>query len=367
MAVKQGDVMHAAVRPWVTAGVAIVGASVIAVTPVAPAPQALMPQVAIPEVHLPAVQLSASIIDIFTFPAFRQYVLNQIDDLVTLGVGLGGSAAGLGQSIAAIPSTLVTATQQVLSGDLLGALTTFETYLVGSLVAIGEPTLAAIIERRQRVLAVSEALQEAVPAALIGLGTGIFAAVDGVLRSSIIAGQGVVDALLPLNLGNLVNALVGGTQLVLGSLADGGQNIVDAIVFAQRTIATALAAQPAATATAFSAKVSSAEVSDVPDLSRTTAMVAVSPSVDAPDAAKDSSDTTAPGPTEPKPTEKTPKPKDDTDQPVAKSSTATTADTSDDPGTKSPKNETGKKSDDTPKHEKKKADNDSESDGAKQK
>ena len=322
--------MHAAVRPWVTTGVAIVGASVIAVTPVAPPPQALVPQVHIPEMQMPHVQLTASIADIFTFPAFRQYVLNQIDDLVTLGVGLGGSAAGLGQSIAAIPSTLVTATQQVLSGDLLGALTTFETYLVGSLVAIGEPTLAAIIERRQRVLAVSEALQEAVPAALIGLGTGIFAAVDGVLRSSIIAGQGVVDALLPLNLGNLVNALVGGTQLVLGSLADGGQDIVDAIVFAQQTIATALAAQPAAAATAFTAKVSSAEVTDVPDLSRKTATVAVSPSVDAADAAKDSSDTTAPDPTESKPTEKkTPKPKDDTDQQVTKDSTSTTADTSD--------------------------------------
>jgi len=360
--------MHAAVRPWITTGVAIVGASVIAVTPVAPPPQTLMPQVHIPEMQMPQVQLTASIADIFTFPAFRQYVLNQIDDLVTLGVGLGGSAAGLGQSIAAIPSTLVTATQQVLSGDLLGALTTFETYLVGSLVAIGEPTLAAIIERRQRVLAVSEALQEAVPAALIGLGTGIFAAVDGVLRSSIIAGQGVVDALLPLNLGNLVNALVGGTQLVLGSLADGGQDIVDAIVFAQQTIATALAAQPAAAATAFTAKVSSAEVTDVPDLSRKSAMVAVSPSVDAPDTAKDSSDTTAPDPTVSKPTEKkTPKPKDDTDQPVAKNSTSTTTDTSDDPGTKSPKNETDNKADDSPKHEKKKADNDSQSEGANQK
>jgi hypothetical protein len=336
--------MHAAVRPWVTTGVAIVGASVIAVTPVAPPPHALMPQVAIPEVHLPAVQLSASIIDIFTFPAFQQYVLNQIDDLVTLGVGLGGSAAGLGQSIAAIPSTLVTATQQVLSGDLLGALTTFETYLVGSLVAIGEPTLAAIIERRQRVLAVSEALQEAVPAALIGLGTGIFAAVDGVLRSSIIAGQGVVDALLPLNLGNLVNALVGGTQLVLGSLADGGQDIVDAIVFAQQTIATALAAQPAAAATAFSAKVSSAEVTDVPDLSRTTAMVAVSPSVETDDTAKVSSDVTVSDPTESTPTEKkkAPKPKDDADQSAAKHAASTTTDKPDDAGTPSAESDTGK-------------------------
>jgi len=145
----------------------LVGASVIAVRPIAPPPQALVPQVQVPEVHMPAVQLSASIADIFTFPALRQFVLNRIDDIATLGVGFAGSAAGLGQSIAQLPSTLVTITQQVLTGDLLGALTTIETYLVGSIVAIGEPTLAAIIERRQRYLAVREALQVAVPAAII--------------------------------------------------------------------------------------------------------------------------------------------------------------------------------------------------------
>jgi hypothetical protein len=178
---------------------------------------------------MPAVQLTASVADIFTFPAFQQYIRNQIDDLVTIGVGLGQSAVALGESIAMIPGATRTVIQQVLSGDLLGALTTIETALVGSIVAVGEPTLAAIIERRQRVLAVQQALQEAVPVAVIGLGTGIFAAVDEVLRASIIAGQGVVDALLPLDLGNLVNALVDGTRLVLGSFVDGGQDIVDGV------------------------------------------------------------------------------------------------------------------------------------------
>ena len=47
-----------------------------------------------------------------------------------------------------IPSTLATVTQEVRSGDLLGALTTIETAVVGSVVAVGEPTLAAMIERR---------------------------------------------------------------------------------------------------------------------------------------------------------------------------------------------------------------------------
>jgi hypothetical protein len=146
----------------------LVGASVIAVTPIAPPPPALAPQVHVAEVEMPSVQLTASVADIFTFPIIRLYIRNQITDLVTIGVGLGESAAALGQSIAAIPGVTVAVVQQILSGDLLGALTTIETAVVGSIVAVGEPTLTAIIERRQRVLAVQPALQAAVPTAVMG-------------------------------------------------------------------------------------------------------------------------------------------------------------------------------------------------------
>jgi hypothetical protein len=270
--------MHTVLRPWITTGVALVGASVIAVTPVAPPPPALVPQMHIPQVQMPSVELTASIADIFTFPAFRQYIVNQIDDLVTLGVGLADAGVALGQSIALIPETLRTVTQQVLSGDLLGALTTIEVALVGSIVAVGEPILDAIIERRQRVLAVSQALQQAVPEAFFDVVGGVGRGLDTVVRAFIVAGQDLVDAVLSLNLGNIVNSLVNGTTLVLGSLVDGGRQVVDGIVSAQQTIATALAAQPApVSATAFNA-------TDVPDLPRKTAMVAVSPPADTADA-----------------------------------------------------------------------------------
>jgi hypothetical protein len=256
----------------------LVGVAVIAVTPVAPPPPALVPRVHIPEVHLPAVQLSASIAEIFTFPTFQQFVVNQIDDVATLSVGLASSAGALGQSIAMIPTTLATVTQQVLSGDLLGALTTIETAIVGSVVAVGEPTLAAIIERRQRLLAVQSALQVAVPEAFIDVVGGVAQGADEALRAFITAGQGLVDAVLSLNPGNIAAALVNGTTLVLGSFVDGGQHVVDGIVSAQQTLATALAAQPAASsATALSANISSAEVTAVPDRSRKAALVAVDP------------------------------------------------------------------------------------------
>jgi hypothetical protein len=357
--------MHAAsVRPWVTTGIALVGASVIAVTPIAPPPPPLTTQVHIPVVQMPDVELSASIVDIFTFPALRQYILNRIDDVVTLGVGLAGSAAGLGRSITAIPSTLVTATQQLLARDPLAALTTLETYLVGSIVAVGGPTLAAIIARRTEALAVREALQVAIPTAVIQAVGGLGQGADEILRAFIVAGQGVVNAVLSFSPGAIVSALVDGTRLVVQSFAGAGQHVVDGIVAAQQTIATALATQPAATMAAktFSATVSSPDVTDVPDLGRKTATLSVSPSADPVDT-EDSPDATTPGTTNKVSTEKkTPKPKDAADQSSAKDSTPAVTTKSDDSGTPSTKADTGKK----PKREHKKA-GDSESDGDTQK
>jgi len=111
----------------------------------------------------------------------------------------------------------VTVIQQILSGDLLGALDTISTALVDGIAAVGGPTLNAIIERRQRVLAVQSALQVAVPTAVIGLATSFGTALNGVLKASITGGQGVVDAVLTLDLRNIATALVDGTRLVLGS------------------------------------------------------------------------------------------------------------------------------------------------------
>jgi hypothetical protein len=54
-------------------------------------------------VHSAALHLSASVAEIFTCPVLQQFIRNRIDDVVTFGVGLPGSAAALGQSIAMIP------------------------------------------------------------------------------------------------------------------------------------------------------------------------------------------------------------------------------------------------------------------------
>lgn len=239
--------MHALASRLSLPTAAFVAAGVVAVTPVVAPPAALSvaaPPVAVSAVPLPKIELTASVLDILQFPAFKQWVANQVIDVAILGAGWALAGQGLVDSILALPSTIGTALQQVLSRDLLGALTTIEVAVVDAVTAIGGPLLESIIERNQRTLAVQGAMQQAVPEALIGLGTSIFAAIDGVTRAFIVAGQDVVGALLPINLGNLVTAIVDGARLVVQSIGDGAGDIVDGIVFAQQTIATALATQP---------------------------------------------------------------------------------------------------------------------------
>ncbi len=72
--------MQTAIRPWVTSGIALIGASVIVVAPIAPPPTAELPRVHVPSIHLRAVNLQASIVDIFTFPVLRQWASNLVLD-----------------------------------------------------------------------------------------------------------------------------------------------------------------------------------------------------------------------------------------------------------------------------------------------
>ena len=58
------------------------------------------------------------------FPALQQLILNRINDIVTLGVGLAESAVAIGQALGTILPTLGTAIGQVLDGEFVPALNT---------------------------------------------------------------------------------------------------------------------------------------------------------------------------------------------------------------------------------------------------
>ncbi|MBI3225929.1 MAG: hypothetical protein HYZ39_12825 [Mycolicibacterium cosmeticum] len=223
-----------------------VAAGAVAFTPVVAPPPALS-AVAPPVAHsiqMPKFQLTASVIEILELPVLTQYIKNQITDLATFAVGWAKAGDGLGTSLRALPEAIVTVTRQVLDGDLLGALTTIEKGLVTTLTLVGGPLLASRIARNQRTLAVDEALAAAWPIAFVGLGTALFAGFDDFARSVIIAGQNLVDSLLPINIGNVIDALVGGVKLIGQGLAEGAGKITDGVVFFQQTLAEALKAEP---------------------------------------------------------------------------------------------------------------------------
>ncbi|CDO09245.1 hypothetical protein C1S82_30345 [Mycolicibacterium cosmeticum] len=241
--------MHALATRLTLPAAALVAAGVVTVTPAVAPPPALT-LAAPPIVHsmqMPDIQLAATVADILEFPALKQWVRNQVTDVATLAVGWAKAGEGVGMTLRGAPEFARTLLQQVFAGDLLGALTTIEKGFAGAVTVIGGPLLVSLIERNQRTLAVDLAMQEAVPAALIGLGTALVAGFDDFARSVIIAGQNVVDSLLPINIGNVINALVDGVKLIAQGLGEGAGKIVDGIVFAQQTIATALAAQPTST------------------------------------------------------------------------------------------------------------------------
>ncbi|MUM32507.1 hypothetical protein [Mycolicibacterium sp. CBMA 361] len=205
---------------------ALMAASIVAVTPPPPAFTAL-PAPVVHSVQVPDIQFAATVADILQFPAFKQWVINQITDVVTIGVGLAKAGQGVQQTITAIPSLVVTVTQQILARDPVGALGTIEKGVIGAVTVIGGPILAAVIQRDQRALAVDQALVQAIPAALIGLGTGLVAGFNDFAVAAITAGQNVVAALLPLNIGNVITAVVDGIQLVAQGLSTGAGKVVD--------------------------------------------------------------------------------------------------------------------------------------------
>lgn len=220
------------------AGSALLGAGLIATATVAPM------DVATPRLSSVAVELQASVLDIFTFPAWQQAIANEVEFVAIRAAGLAEAGAGLFQSVVALPETLITAVQQTFAGDPLGALTTLEEAGIAAAEATLLPYIAAQIDVGQIQLAIDSALLPAQPIALVELGAGLFAAFDAVARAVIIAGQNFVDAVLSLNIGNIVTSVVEGVTGVVTSIGTGGQDAVDGIVAAQTTLATALAARP---------------------------------------------------------------------------------------------------------------------------
>ena len=152
--------MHTALRPYMTTGVALVGASVIAVTPISPPPA---------EIHMPAPRVSSASVELTAafdpITAYTQLFTNTFNNLVGLGgevladpapilrqvltnsIGNAKIIAGSLQSAGAavmtvvqgLPAVLETARDQLSAGDFAGAVNTVFSYVLAGLLLQHRP------------------------------------------------------------------------------------------------------------------------------------------------------------------------------------------------------------------------------------
>ncbi|WP_131814868.1 hypothetical protein [Mycolicibacterium porcinum] len=235
------DVAH----PYLAAGVALLGAGAIAISPVAPP----MPDIAVPAAISSAeVNLSAAVdpIEAYTAlfantftnlqtlvsteladpaPILRQVIANQISTVQSLAAGLQGAGAGLAEILDpgnpyGIPATLQLAFENLLAGDINGAVSNTWGALLSPVLYAGlpllEPITAAIRQPIQNLLNVVDT-QTAVIFPVLGLlnvGYGTVTAAGNV-------GQDIVDSIRVGDPIGVVNAMLSGPAVITNALLNG--------------------------------------------------------------------------------------------------------------------------------------------------
>ena len=279
--------MHSAVtRPYLNAGVALVGASVIAVAPLAPAP----PHISLPSVQQAEVALAAAVNPI---EAYLDLVNNTVGNLSSLGQTLLANPAPILQQL--LKNNFATATDllaalQTSGGQLFDNLATIVPQQVqealanltqGNIVGVGQnvvnvltqpillpfltllTSVQPLVEKPfANLLAVSQ--QFTTIAALGGIGV-LEPLVSGV-NATAQAIQNVVDAARSLNPVGLVSAIVAVPAIMANGVLngfgfDGGVlspnlGLVGALISIRNTIAQALGAPAPMAVTAKVAAVS---------------------------------------------------------------------------------------------------------------
>ena len=266
--------MQMALRPYVTAGIALVGASVIAVAPIAPHP----------DVHLPAVQLTAAIdnpIEVFTpvinaagtwltntirseianpFPILHQIVTNQITTAGQLLQAVNADGAALGDLAAGLPATLQIAFAKLAVGDVNGAIDSVIASGLNPIVNLITGVWTPLQDALQRPFAVGQALVPALfnaglslalaaVASTVGIGfdTGLKPLVQQIVSST----QSVLNAVTTLNPINVLNAIQHGfADVALNVFAQLDSFTTGTLPFIRDSIIAALQATPAAALTA---------------------------------------------------------------------------------------------------------------------
>ncbi|TVX96724.1 hypothetical protein FPV58_23975 [Mycolicibacterium porcinum] len=279
--------MQLAARPYLAAGVSLIGAGAIAISPVAPP----MPDITVPAISSAQVNLSAATdpiqayIDLFTnvftnvqdrigdeladpAPILQQIVANQVASATSVGTALAAAAQSLGTALdpsnpAGLPAAYQAAFEMFLDGDITGAVATaWSATLISAFGLL--PALTAV---QNAVAQPFQNLAKVVsdPTIVFLPAVGLLVPIYSTLTAAANVGQEIVDAAKAGDPLGVVKAMISGPAVIgdaiinEGLLGSGGlvallrnlreQIATDITPPAAITAAGALAAAPQAKAT----------------------------------------------------------------------------------------------------------------------
>jgi hypothetical protein len=237
--------MHvAARRPYLAAGVALVGASVIAASSVSP-----LPDVHLPEVHLPAISAAkvnlaalANPLEVYAqvfqtalanlgqladdaVPGqlLHQIVANQLSSAGTLGAGLATTGQDIEKAAAQLPATVATAASQLAAGNVSGAVNTLLGVPLSVALPVTDllPALQTILTKPlQNIINVINSFKD--PLATQLLLAGFIAPLISTPAAAAVAVQNVLNAVGTGDLSAVVNAIVTAPATIADGLLNGG-------------------------------------------------------------------------------------------------------------------------------------------------
>lgn len=281
--------MQLTMKPYVTAGVALVGASVIAVAPIAPRA----------DLHLPSVNLAASIenpITVFTpvvnaagdliretlqaeladpFPILRQVFANQRYTVSKLLAAINGGGAALTELVQGLPAALQAAGAILRTGDVNGAIDSLVASGLGPILNFITGVTVPLQDAFERPFAVGQELVAAafesglaltVALAQTFIGIGFPVGTTPVLQNLVTVTESVLKSIGTLNPINVINAVQNGVaDVLLNAVTHLSDFMVQTVPYIRGVIVNALkAGQPAtAPATASVATAPTAEAQTV--------------------------------------------------------------------------------------------------------
>ena len=284
--------MQLTMKPYVTAGVALVGASVIAVAPIAPRA----------DLHLPSVNLAASIenpITVFTpvvnaagdliretlqaefadpFPILRQVFANQRYTVSKLLAAINGGGAALTELVQGLPAALNAAGAILRTGNVNGAIDSLVASGLGPILNFITGVTVPLQDAFERPFAVGQELVAAafesglaltVALAQTFIGIGFPVGTTPVLQNLVTVAESVLTSIGTLNPINVINAVQNGVaDVLLNAVTHLSDFMVQTVPYIRGVIVNALKAGQPATAPA-TASVATAPTADAQTMTLT--------------------------------------------------------------------------------------------------